>query len=644
MHTDTRTSSKSGNVHLQELGDSTQAPETPYPHQEPPSSPTPTGERLARPIVMGVSHEFRASMRTTQVKSLATDHQLCHRHHHPREHSHYGQYPFTENTSCLSLASFRQRRNFDDPEPYRMENEETMRIRAERVAKRGASESDRSKTSFGKELELAFTPMEHGHDRSERSFDTETTRSDNSTPQAEQGHGTLATLWLGLWRLLSWLVFPTMIAIAMSIIESGRRPACPLEAKLNGSCPLPSPPQASLTPHTVICRIWPFNLSGFLCSSPQKYHTLYTDLPSQEVQSLADLSSKIDWIQTALLNIGEQEDVGEPPAKIDAFSVYLARFEDRMIQVSKEVGEISKLAASGRGFSDQGSALKALLEEIRKAVSTPGKEQLTEAEIALITQVIDKHLDRRLEDDILQPDYALLSAGGRIIHRLTTSTYLRGYSAGLWDRLNVFRKKTASATVTCRSPEIALIPDVHAGECWAIGGSQGQITIRLARPIMVTAVTIEHADPRVILDVGSAPREVEVWSLNQLYPDDHNLSFLQGVLSSRPWTPSKDDKRVLEDLGDDQESDGESSKTTIEGRWWREGAPYPGARLLTIAEYRTKAASEATDQRWARQQTFSIPASKQSLSTVVLFRINSNWGHPEFTCLYRVQVHGHPPE
>ncbi|KAF9288881.1 hypothetical protein BGZ74_000844 [Mortierella antarctica] len=372
-----------------------------------------------------------------------------------------------------------------------------------------------------------------------------------------------------------------MIAIAMSIIESGRHPACPLEAKLNGS---------------------------------------------------------------SLLNIGEQEGVEELPVKLDSFSVCLARFEDRLTQVSKEVGEINKLLAGGGGFSDQGRALKALREEIRKAISTPGKERLTETELALITQLIEEHLDRRLEDDTLQPDYALLSAGGRIIHRLTTPTYLRGHSNKLWDRLSIFRKKTASTTVAGRPPEMALIPDVHAGDCWAIGGGQGQIAIRLARPIVVTAVTIEHADPRVVLDVGSVPREVEVWSLNQLYPDDSNLSYLEGVLSSRPWTPSNGDESVLEDLGDDQGSDEGSSETTVEGRWWREGAPYPGARLLTIAEYRTKAASEASNQRWTRQQTFPIPASKQSRSTVILLRINSNWGHPEFTCLYRVQVHGHPPE
>ncbi|KAG0034170.1 hypothetical protein BGZ81_005875 [Podila clonocystis] len=427
-----------------------------------------------------------------------------------------------------------------------------------------------------------------------------------------------------------------MIAIAMSIIDSGQYTTCPLEAKFNGSCSFPNQPQASLTPHTVICHIWPFSSSGFLCPSSQKYHRSYTHLP--------DLSSKIDWIQAAILNTAKQEDVKELPAKLEGFSGCLDRFEDRLTQVSKELAAINKLLAGGGGFSDQGRALKTLLEETWKAASTPGKERLTEAEFSVITQLIEERLDQRLEDDTLLPDYALLSAGGRVIHRLTTPTYQRGHSNNIWDRLNIFRKKTATTTVTGRPPEMALIPDVHAGECWAFGGGQGQIAIRLARPIVVTAVTIEHADPRVILDVGSAPREIEVWSLNHLYPDDNNFNYLEAVLSSRLWTSSSNDESALEVLEDDQETGEESSGTKIEGAWWREGAPYPGARFLTIAEYRAKGASKASDQSWTRQQTFSLPASKSSRSTVVLLRINSNWGHPEFTCLYRVQVHGHPTE
>ncbi|KAF9384083.1 hypothetical protein CPC16_008606 [Podila verticillata] len=420
--------------------------------------------------------------------------------------------------------------------------------------------------------------------------------------------------------------------IAILNMESRRYSACPLEARRNGSCPLPSPPQDSLTPFSVICHFWPFS-STFLCSDPQRYHKPYTNLPPQELKSLADLSSKIDWIQTALLNLGNQE---EFPAKLDDFSSCLARLESQLAQVSKQVSAINKLLTGGGGFSDQERTLKTLLGEIRKTVSTLGKERLTETEMALITRLIEEHLD----DDTLKQDYALYSAGARIIHGLTTSTYQPGHSNTLWDRLNIFSRKTG---ITSCPPEMALTPDVHAGECWAMGGSQGLIAIRLARPIVVTAVTVEHADPRVVFDIGSAPREIEVWSFDNQHPDDNELVHLEGVVSSPRWLPSNKDERVLEDL-DDGQADEEPSGTKVEGRWWREGAPYPGARLLTTAEYRTKDASDAAAQRWTRQQTFSVPTSKQRLSTSVLFRINSNWGHPEFTCLYRVQVHGYPSE
>lgn len=508
-----------------------------------------------------------------------------------------------------------------------------MRIRAEREARRSASVSDRGKGGSRKAFGRTFTPMGHRHGGSEGSHGTETSRSDrdNSTFEAGQSHGTWATLLLVVWRLLCWMVLTAIIIIILNI-ESGRYSACPLEARRNGSCPLSSPPQGSLTSFPVICHSWPFS-STFLCSDPQKYHRPCMNLPPQELKSLADLSSKIDWIQTTLKSLGDQEEL---PAKLDDFSSCLARFESQLVRVSKEISAINKLLAGDGGFLDQERTLKALLGEIRKAVSTLGKERLTEMEIALITQLIEE----RLDDDTLKPDYALYSAGARIIHGLTTSTYQPGHSNTLWGRLNIFSRKTG--TTSC-PPEMVLTPDVHAGECWAMRGNQGLIAIRLARPIVVTAVTVEHADPRVVFDIGSAPRDIEVWSFDNQDLDDNELVHLEGVVSSPRWLPSNKDERALEDL-DDGQADEESSGTKVEGRWWREGAPYPGARLLTTAEYRTKDASDAAAQRWTRQQTFSVPASKQRLSTSILLRINSNWGHPEFTCLYRVQVHGHPSE
>lgn len=52
-------------------------------------------------------------------------------------------------------------------------------------------------------------------------------------------------------------------------------------------------------------------------------------------------------------------------------------------------------------------------------------------------------------------------------------------------------------------------PDVQPGKCWAMDGTHGYITIQLAMPIMVSAVSLEHI-PKDIAPSGrldSAPRD-----------------------------------------------------------------------------------------------------------------------------------------
>ena len=40
-------------------------------------------------------------------------------------------------------------------------------------------------------------------------------------------------------------------------------------------------------------------------------------------------------------------------------------------------------------------------------------------------------------------------------------------------------------------------------------------------------------------------------------------------------------------------------------------------------------------------QRFPAARSERAVSSVEL-RVSSNWGHPEYTCLYRFRVHGEP--
>ncbi|NXA39464.1 SUN2 protein, partial [Eudromia elegans] len=130
-----------------------------------------------------------------------------------------------------------------------------------------------------------------------------------------------------------------------------------------------------------------------------------------------------------------------------------------------------------------------------------------------------------------------------------------------------------------QSPRVILQPDVNPGNCWAFRGSQGFAVIRLSSPIRPMAVTLEHI-----------PR---------------NLSP-QGTIPSAP----KD--FTVYGLKEEREEEG-----ALLGRFTynHDGDPI---------------------------QTFHLKGEDLGSFQLVELRILSNWGHPEYTCIYRFRVHGEP--
>ncbi|KAF9960556.1 hypothetical protein BGZ72_006618 [Mortierella alpina] len=292
----------------------------------------------------------------------------------------------------------------------------------------------------------------------------------------------------------------------------------------------------------------------------------------------------------------------------------LVRSETRMIWAGIEERMMDRLARSrgGSGFASSESAAKTKNE--------------------ILWELTSRAVEEHPADVLEKPDYALYNAGGRVIPELTFTDYFQhkhGIGVTTWPR-RLFARLLQPRSLTTRLAEKAIQPSMHPGDCWAMNGSLGQIGIRLTRNVVVTAVTIEHVDPRVALDKGSAPREIEVWSL---------IAPLEGCDGQR-----NTGRRESEEL----------HQSPIKGTWWKEGSPCPGASRLTTLEYksRTQYGSDWHLQDLQNQvagghtpslrQTFPIPLSRQKVaSRGILLKINSNWGHPEFTCLYRVRVHGH---
>lgn len=201
---------------------------------------------------------------------------------------------------------------------------------------------------------------------------------------------------------------------------------------------------------------------------------------------------------------------------------------------------------------------------------------------ATVNALIDRALIRYSKDTIAKQDYALATAGARVHPGQTSPTMILRkpwvISQILW----------GSRSTTGRTPDLALHPNTQPGMCWPFEGQEGSLGVILSRKVRITDVTIEHIAKEMTPEIGTAPKEVEVWVL----PDDPSL---------RERFPSDD-------------------------------STYPSHVLAASFVYDPDALSPL--------QSFPIHADLQELELVtenVIFRFKSNHGG-DYTCVYRVST------
>ncbi|XP_045435714.1 SUN domain-containing protein 1 isoform X15 [Pipistrellus kuhlii] len=130
-----------------------------------------------------------------------------------------------------------------------------------------------------------------------------------------------------------------------------------------------------------------------------------------------------------------------------------------------------------------------------------------------------------------------------------------------------------------QSPRVVIQPDIYPGNCWAFKGSQGYLVVRLSMEIHPTSFTLEHI-PKTLSPTGN--------------------------IASAPKN---------------------FSVYGLENEYQEEG------QLLGQFMF---------DQEGESLQTFPVPKRPERAFQIVELQIFSNWGHPEYTCLYRFRVHGVP--
>ncbi|XP_052040036.1 sperm-associated antigen 4 protein isoform X2 [Apodemus sylvaticus] len=127
-----------------------------------------------------------------------------------------------------------------------------------------------------------------------------------------------------------------------------------------------------------------------------------------------------------------------------------------------------------------------------------------------------------------------------------------------------------------RPPSVILEPDVFPGNCWAFEGDQGQVVIRLPGHVQLSDITLQHPPPTVA-HTGGASSAPRDFAVYGLQADDETEVFL-------------------------------------------------GKFIFDVQK--------------SEIQTFHLQNDPPSAFPKVKIQILSNWGHPRFTCLYRVRAHG----
>uniref|UniRef100_A0A3Q3NDZ0 Sad1 and UNC84 domain containing 1 n=2 Tax=Mastacembelus armatus TaxID=205130 RepID=A0A3Q3NDZ0_9TELE len=130
-----------------------------------------------------------------------------------------------------------------------------------------------------------------------------------------------------------------------------------------------------------------------------------------------------------------------------------------------------------------------------------------------------------------------------------------------------------------QSPRVVIQPDVYPGNCWAFKGSQGYLVIRLSLKILPTSFCVEHI-PKTLSPTGNITSAPRNFTVFGLTDEYQEEGKLLGHYT--------------------YQEDGESL------------------------------------------QIFRVTEPNNQAFQIIEVRVLSNWGHPEYTCLYRFRVHGEP--
>ncbi|CAM0880864.1 unnamed protein product [Alopecurus aequalis] len=223
---------------------------------------------------------------------------------------------------------------------------------------------------------------------------------------------------------------------------------------------------------------------------------------------------------------------------------------------------------------------EAFLNEIKENLgSDSGSEVDLEQVRALAREIVMREIEKHAADGIGRVDYALGSAGGRVVRY--SEAYEAGKRGGILSALPFGGGDNGDQSQKIIQPSFG-----EPGQCFPLKGSSGFVEIQLRKGIIPDAITLEHVSKDVAYDMSTAPKDCQI------------SGWYQGTTTEAP--------------------------------------PSPAAKVYALTEF-------AYDLAKNNVQTFEITAPDVGVVNMVRLDFTSNHGSSALTCIYRIRVHGNEP-
>jgi SUN domain-containing protein 1/2 len=199
-------------------------------------------------------------------------------------------------------------------------------------------------------------------------------------------------------------------------------------------------------------------------------------------------------------------------------------------------------------------------------------------------------------------DYAVKSAGGSIVAASPTLV-----ACNLWPFL-------CSLLIPAKKPDEMITQLMGVGNCWPMQGQHGQALIKLREPVYVTGVTLQHVSSAIAPDTTTTPKEFSIWAvLDEQVEAVVNEIVVESKLGHPP---------VI-------------SKSTEHGHHYETGISTTETTGSILGRFTYVNGTRAI-------QYFTIADVHQTPVSHIRFILHSKYGNPNYTCIYRLRVHGRP--